>query len=618
MAAFTNIAVVPPGPFPVLQNSLEPSHRNNRMLTVPVVTMNRHHRRDSSTERDGQTDSLDGLSLYSPSSTYSSSSGTLDFQIQGQRFPTPQRLILRPNTPSRNLANIEHNAMIERAGKQGRLKHWLPSQPLKSQLREDSGAGTEDDDHDHRWFQMEREHWGRLQERRVDIRHRFEEFKRVRSELKDLGQKKDTTYRRLLLAIREGRDKSNPKALDSLIVATEQATLLYQETDARFDGIIEELDDAELAIEFLERRFYANARRGNLPPQSPERESDDDSNDTPPPYSLRGISHDRHEDLHPLYERMRDTYGELQLAKEYLQNLNFKRVAMESKDPSSLGKDAAEFMDTYEHATSEATRVVENWSKKFEELRSECLRRGLVPEHSFFFERNNDISRFLADGISLPEDPSDDELPPEKVNNPVHSTYPILLGNPKHLLMGDFPLTAKGSLRAALALPPTDPRRAQTIQDSVQEYAISTLLADATPLDKNDYINRWLLQNLRLSSMEATVLYSAFSTRLRVRDFDRWQHDVLRLWPRDEAASRANGGNKATDANPGEGVTIASDKREDVRSEPRSRAASAPMPCITHSSGLPDDWVDLGEVDVKRNLNHLQKSARNSELPEPP
>jgi hypothetical protein len=102
----------------------------------------------------------------------------------------------------------------------------------------------------------------------------------------------------------------------------------------------------------------------------------------------------------------------------------------------------------------------------------------------------------------------------------------------------DLPLTSRGALKAAAALPTSDPAKPNLMQLASKEYAIDRLMLDHGEGGKGDFINRWLLQQLRLSSVNALLLHTTFtkSRALKIRDLDRWQSDVLHYWWNDEVS----------------------------------------------------------------------------------
>ncbi len=75
------------------------------------------------------------------------------------------------------------------------------------------------------------------------------------------------------------------------------------------------------------------------------------------------------------------------------------------------------------------------------------------------------------------------------------------------------------------------------IERAIKEFGIANLLSEARAEDKVDYINRWLLQNLRASPLEVRVLLSSWPASLRIINLRRWQEDVLYFWTRDAAAN---------------------------------------------------------------------------------
>lgn len=416
--------------------------------------------------------------------------------------------------------------------------------------------------------------WEKLLDQRSRIRGLFDDLRRKRSRLQDLQLQKDQADRELYLAVRRQLFKTDPTALDRFVAASERATLVYQDTEAKLHQILEDLDDAELDVEILENRVYYNhvRRRSSLPPtedEEDEDEDDDPDDDYRPPsrMSLCGISRDRPEDLHPLYQRMRDAFGDLQLSKEYLLNLTLKHSALESKDRAQLPQDTLNFLDSFDSTTRNAKAEIDRWTDEFEQLRSTCRDRRLIPQTSPFYEYDNSAITIFGEDISLDEEEDWDDA------SLAHPTYHTLLSNPKHLLQYPLPLTSKEALRRAISQPISVPSRERQIAEAMQEHGIGMLLHDARDGDKNDLVNRWLLQKLRLSPLEVRVLHSSCSQHLRILDVDRWQQDVLRFWPRDGAVTHTRASSGPHD-NPL--MYVPSNKRTEPRSETISHAVSAP------------------------------------------
>ncbi|KAI0127839.1 hypothetical protein BJ170DRAFT_683666 [Xylariales sp. AK1849] len=526
------------------------------------------------------------------------SSGTLEYRGHDAFYPPlrPPPFANDAQTRAKSLISrlvkIQQNAAAAKTSYSAVPSTMLPTDTSRSTSSTSSHEDLASLDTDRHLIESMRHHWEKLREQRLDIRHIFDKIRQRQSELQDLRLAKDKADRQLFLAIRQELYKTNPVALEQQLVASEKAALICQDAGASLDELIDDLDDAELDLEIIEKIFYSKLARGNLPsPSSHEDDHNDEESHLPSRTSLRGISRDRPEDLHPLYEEMREAFRDLRLAKEYLHNLAFKRLAMESKEPNRLPQDASDFLADFDDTASRAKADVDHWSHEFERLHSECREKGLIPRDTLFHE---DSQALVGDDISLEAAAVEQDSPTSHPTTLSHPAYPVLLANPTHVLNDPFPLTSKGALKVALALPTNLATRAKSIKDAMQEHAINILLHDANPQDKNDYINRWLLQKLQLSPMEVDVLYSTFRTILRILDVDRWQRDVLKFWSRDEAVKSPDFEDEAVDPDSCDVLRHAytpSDKRAETRSDPRSRAVSEPPDL--HHVGSWDECDDI-------------------------
>ncbi|KAK6084612.1 hypothetical protein SCUP515_01108 [Seiridium cupressi] len=515
---------------------------------------------------------LDGSSR--STSSYSSSETIDSFDVDA---PFPPIRAFVPGKGSRARSNAPFSILSEIQRNNNTTDIPLPKWPSRPHLSESAPSSSstanqdvdsEHDDSDWHLIDSMRSHWDRTSEQRLSVRHVLDAMRRQRSRVDSLRQKKDEADRQLYTAVRKQLFKAGPQAMEQYVIASEKATLVYQDAQATLDQLIDDLDDSELDLEITEKRFYSKLTRGNIPPPFIDTDESDDEESLPPSRaSLRGISRDRPEDVHPLFRTMKDAFSDLQLSKEYFHNLAFKKLAMQSVDRNQLGRDASEFLDNFDETQVKAKAEVEHWSVEYERLRDECRARSLIPRSSPFFE-DDGLRTLLTEEVSL-EEPSSNNT------SMLHNIYSILQSNPEHLFRDSFPLTSKGDLRWALSLPTTHPARDILIGDAMQEHAIGTLLHDGRPEDKNDFINRWLLQKLRLSSMEVEVLYSTFSTILKVFDLNRWQRDVLSFWPRDKAVRTPPSVDEAERQT--DGTMVPSDKRTEPRSGPPSHVASEPI-----------------------------------------
>ncbi|ETS83984.1 hypothetical protein PFICI_05860 [Pestalotiopsis fici W106-1] len=437
-------------------------------------------------------------------------------------------------------------------------------------------------------------HWETLSTQRLEIRRLLDDLRRARTHMRALAQAKDDADRKLELALRSDHFNTDRDTLEPYLIAIRTSKLKYQAAETTVDQLIDNVDDAIFEADIIEGRFYNRLSRRNLEADIPGPVNESQGkHQVPSRMSLRGISPDRSEDLHPSYERLREVYGDLQLAKEYCSNLGYKHTVVQSEDHDLLGPDELEFLDDFEDSLAKAKSDVQTWSQKFEELRAECAAKNLIPKSSPFFEdgRDGDYHEphvFVPDDISL-----DDCLVDESTLS--HSQYSLLVTNPKHVLNKPLPLTSQGALEQALMLPLNTSGRNQAIQEAMHEHSIATLLHDAIPEDKTDYINRWLLQKLRISPMEVQVLSLTFRKILKILDYNRWQRDVLSFWPRDIDRQPVQGDITITTHIRHEFETLSnpSDKREESRSQARSQAASEPL---LRPADIYDDWEYLNNL----------------------
>ncbi|KAI1262160.1 hypothetical protein F5Y18DRAFT_161917 [Xylariaceae sp. FL1019] len=327
----------------------------------------------------------------------------------------------------------------------------------------------------------------------------------------------------------------------------------FEEAEIRFDEIIGELQRDYEGMESEHRRFYNAAVWAKE--VSFADDNDDSDNESEECFALRGISGDRPETIHPLYEKLRTAFGELQLAKELLANTRMKREALLIRKSQPLWEDGIDFLGTssqsagplevvhrpgmtqgdyeqlQEYADLEQTAYndIELYTEKVKELRAACMTRGVLPRDSIFEADNLDFEKLNRDEIRLTAGPFDSD----ECDTLAHPVFPLLLTNPVHLL-DVFPQTALQSLKTAISLPAAAPSKQKRIAEAAREANIHSLISGTNEEDKTDFINRWLLHKLHESAMEAELLWTTFRSRLKILDIERWQRDVLQFWWRDE------------------------------------------------------------------------------------
>ncbi|KAI5919134.1 hypothetical protein F4810DRAFT_714852 [Camillea tinctor] len=400
------------------------------------------------------------------------------------------------------------------------------------------------------------EKFSKLRSRRTALWDVFEGIRAKRTQVQDLRQQKNQADRAFMIAV-QAILPSHP-GLDDLFKSMQIAQLRCQEAEECFDEMIDELQYGEAELEAEERRFYTAAAGSHSVDSDDESDSDGHST-TQEDLSLRGITGDRPEVSHPLFEELREAFQDLQLARELLVNTRMKRKTLLARKSQFLTDDSfhllqsygdvgkrralqlkqSEFMteedleelQQYDHLEQTALADIEFYAERVHVLEGECREKGVVLKTTSF-----QLDTTYRDEIHLGAVPFYNDDSQEYPKTLAHPVFPTLLSNPTHLLEA-FPQTARQSLRMAVSLPCNVPLRQKHIDDAAREVNIHTLLRDSEMEDKSDYINRWLLHKLHLSAMEAEVLWSTFQIRLNILNVDRWQRDVLHFWWRDQAAN---------------------------------------------------------------------------------
>ncbi|KAK7739827.1 hypothetical protein SLS62_011196 [Diatrype stigma] len=398
------------------------------------------------------------------------------------------------------------------------------------------------------------EHYTQIRRKRLENREIFSWLRNERIQLQDLRERRTSTGREFMTAAQA--IVLDNTGLHDLFKKMQGTQIVYDQAEQRLQDLIDQLEDGQLELELEERRFYNEAAR---PDSILSPSSEPSTEDTASRFTLRGISGDRPEDIHPLFGDLLEAFGDLQLAKESWADLKLKRRGLEEKltpdykidlrqDFGGFQKtkifiahhykrmtdEEVEFLQEYDDLEKRAVTDIELYSNKAKLLHKECLEKGIMPKNTPFREEGFGFDPFFRDDIRLGDPPPSHNSP--KPRTLAHEIFPVLLSNPVHLLEA-FPQTPQQSLKMANSLPPSLPTRQKFISDAAREHDIHSLIRDANPEDKSDYINRWLLHKLRLSALEAEVLYSTFRVRLKIRDITRWQQDVLDFWTLDQAAN---------------------------------------------------------------------------------
>jgi hypothetical protein len=450
---------------------------------------------------------------------------------------------------------------------------------------EEEGDDAEDDE-DSRVQAL----WIKLRDQRNAVRQLRLELSDKRKRLRQLRRKKDEADNRFMGLVRPylvaGNDLPTPG--DTIIrqfEAMQKESNEYHDEEAEVEQLEGELDQEELARETLETQFFTilygvsggSGHRDDSPSGSVA-----ESYAPPSRASLLGIPADRPVDIHPLYRQLLDAVGNRELAKEHHTELmmhrdsilydlqmtikrarlrdaegrpdksgalpdgddmelmsavadNPKRLdELQAKYRTNISREDVEFLREF---PSEEAAAREDMRKKRDEvdrLRQLCIDKGVMrknapyhEEYTIFFEPGEPFS---VETMSINE-----EQTPRREEALADTRFPILLSNPRHVLHDPLPLTPRGALRVATRLPNDDQTRPHSVAEAMKEYGISTLVVESAAENKSDYINRWLLHRLRISPLEVELLYTIFSSTLKVNNIRRWQEDVLYYWSRDSA-----------------------------------------------------------------------------------
>ncbi|KAF4964829.1 hypothetical protein FSARC_7291 [Fusarium sarcochroum] len=392
--------------------------------------------------------------------------------------------------------------------------------------------------------------WTKLKDQRVRLNDIKGRMSKKRKKLRDLRRKRDDADNAFMGVIRpmfvaqQGRVGAAPGTLERRLADLQRLRNEYQASENDYEDLEVTLDEEEETLNKLEIRFFSLLAVGQTIPlqRPPEDDSKDDQNNIMNmPNDLMGISPDGPpEDLHPLYVDLMAAVGDLENAKEELDELLFLKeqhedeLKMKAAAGMELNEAEIEFFDEFPLEEEQMRSSVVGLEKQVASLRKLCEEKGAMQKH---------LSARVA-YLLYPENGYEDiELDDKPIilrsrSSLAHPTFPVLLSQPEHIMSQGSPLTPRGALKAAAALPKTDPTKISRMQLASKEYAIDQLMVDHQEGGKGDFINRWLLHQLRLSPVNALLLHTTFtrSRALKIRDLGRWQSDVLRYWWNDQGA----------------------------------------------------------------------------------
>ncbi|KAI1436032.1 hypothetical protein GGR50DRAFT_265396 [Xylaria sp. CBS 124048] len=388
----------------------------------------------------------------------------------------------------------------------------------------------------------------------------YARLKTQRQHVRRSWQSKDEAERKFMAAAR-ALVAENPELrhLHQLYSDMQNTHMGHQVAEKDLEEITDELERFHEDFDSDEGSFYATAL--DVAETTPPKVKDQESHpDTCGEITLSGISGDRPENHHPLYERLCEAFGELQLARELLTNTRLKREALQASKSLPLSEDSLTLMEThseaaknkvlemkamaeiteddyeqlqeYDELEQSAMRDIEFYTQRVNYFARACEENDISPPSFVFYQQVFGIDSFFRDEIWLSPDGDDDSAVL------AHRRFPLLVRSPTHVLH-NFPLTALQSLRWAVQLPRDAPTRAKQISEAAREANMETLLSTIESEDKNEFINRWLLHKLYSSVMEVELLWTTVQAKLNVLDKESWQQHVLHFWWQDNPISPA-------------------------------------------------------------------------------
>lgn len=426
--------------------------------------------------------------------------------------------------------------------------------PTDSESRLDGSVHSDDSSHGE--IEML---WQQLKEKRAKLSGTRAKMRSRRKELREKRREKDAAdnafmgvVRPVLISQRELIDY--PASLfESRLEKMQQLRDDYQVLESSYEALEAMLDEEERDLSILETRFFSILAAG----QTKEERQLDISSDsgaanfsidqTEIPYELRGISpYGPVEEPHPLYMELTSTVGYLGNARdEYADLLSTKQQYEEeqqlkktTKQKVSDEQEMKEFFDEFPYEEQRMNDIMTSLESKVNGLKKLCEDRGVMKKHMSIKMEYALDPQIRYEDLDL----DDEHTIMSRRKTLAHTEFNELLSQPDHVL-AEEPLTTLGALKAAIRLPNHHPEKGVKKRLASKEYAIDNLMRECDGGKKADYVNRWLLHQLRLSPLNAVLLRSTFqaSRSLKIRDMWRWQCDVMHYWWRDSTMSLVDG-----------------------------------------------------------------------------
>ncbi|POR35736.1 Uncharacterized protein TPAR_04056 [Tolypocladium paradoxum] len=400
--------------------------------------------------------------------------------------------------------------------------------------------------------------WQQLKEKRAKLSDIKVQMAERRQELRHLRRRKEDADNAFMSIIRpmlvsqRGILQTSVHLLDSRAADMQDLRDDYHSRESDYEALELMVDDEEKQLSGLETRFFSLLAAGQTKVEraSPSEEvsSETESSCSPSdlPFELRGISADKpSEDLHPLYVELTSAVGDLENAKEEYDDLLYVKdqYEYEAELEKTTGKkttvDMEEFFDEFPAEEDRMKAEVCHLEDQVQYLKKLCESKRVMRKHmsvrmAFALDPHTKFEDMeLEDRVTI--------LSRHKTL--AHPVFPELLSQPDHVLAEPEPWTSLQALRAATRLPDDDARKRDRQRLAAKEYSIDSLMQGAGTGGRGDFVNRWLLHQLRISPLNVRLLHSTFvsSRSLKIRDMWRWQCDVMYYWWRDNTVALTEG-----------------------------------------------------------------------------
>ncbi|KAL7922133.1 hypothetical protein ACQKWADRAFT_293563 [Trichoderma austrokoningii] len=418
------------------------------------------------------------------------------------------------------------------------------------------GGSVQSNDSSHGEIEML---WQQLKEKRAKMSGTRAKMRSRRKELRGKRREKDAADNafmgvvRPVLVSQQELTEYSASLFESRLEKMQQLRDDYQVLESSYEALEVMLDGEERDLSILETRFFSILAAG----QTKEERQLDMSSDSGAanfsidqaeiPYELRGISpYGPIEEPHPLYVDLTSTVGYLGNARdEYADLLSTKQQYEEeqqlkktTKQRVSHEQDMKEFFDEFPSEEQRMSDIMTSLESKVKDLKKLCEDREVMKKHMSIKMEYALDPHITYEDLDL----DDEHMIMSRRKTLAHAEFNELLSQPDHVL-AEEPLTTLGALKAAIRLPNHHPEKGVMKRLATKEYAIDNLMRECDGGKKADYVNRWLLHQLRLSPLNAVLLRSTFqaSRSLKIRDMWRWQCDVMHYWWRDSTMSLVDG-----------------------------------------------------------------------------